>query len=307
VIYFLIVNYYSTVLVEKLITSIFLNQEESYQIIIVNNSPDDDSIHRLSSKRIIMLEAGENLGFGNGCNLGLNWIYDQNSQAVIWLINPDAYLGENSLQQASLFLQSYPEVSILGTVVYQPTGEVWFGGGDFIPENGTIIAQDYLSAGLEIEPYLKMVWVTGCSLIINLKNFTNCPQFDSDYFLYYEDFDFCKRYAKEGHIIGLTKQISVIHQPSSITGTMPEAKIKHSTYSYLLTLEKHTNKLVLLYRFTRITVSALISLPNDHKISINELKGVLLYCRRFIKRFYLLDIDQIEGRVDRAQGTKGMN
>lgn len=278
-IYFLIVNYYSTSLVEKLIASIFSNQEESYQIIIVNNSPDDDAIYHLSSDRIIILEAGENLGFGKGCNLGLNWIYDQDSQGVIWLINPDAYLGESSLQQALLLLENHPEVSILGTVVYQPTGEVWFGGGDFIAENGTIIAKDYLSAGLELEPYIKVEWVTGCSLIINLKNFINCPQFDREYFLYYEDFDFCKRYAKEGHIIGLTKEISVIHQPSSITGTMPEAKIKHSIYSYLLTLEKHTSKLVLLYRLSRITVSALISLPKDTTISINELKGVWLYCR----------------------------
>ncbi|OCQ89590.1 glycosyl transferase [Oscillatoriales cyanobacterium USR001] len=273
-IYFLVVNYYSTPLVEKLMVSIFLNQEESCQVIIVNNSPDDRSIHRLSSDSIIILEAGENLGFGKGCNLGLNWIYQQNYQGIIWLINPDAYLGESSLKQASLFLKNHPEVSILGTVVYQPTGEVWFGGGDFIVDNGTIIAKNYLSAGLEVEPYITVEWVTGCSLIINLKKFTNCPQFDSDYFLYYEDFDFCKRYAKEGHIIGLTKEISVIHQPSSITGTMPKAKIKHSTYSYLLTLEKHTSKLVLLYRLMRITVSALISLPKNSTISINELKGV---------------------------------
>jgi N-acetylglucosaminyl-diphospho-decaprenol L-rhamnosyltransferase len=285
VIYFLIVNYYSTSLVEKLIASIFLNQEENYQIIIVNNSPDDNSIHRLSSNTIIILEAGENLGFGKGCNLGLNWIYEQDSQSLVWLINPDAYLIESSLQQASLFLENHPEVSILGTVVYQPTGEVWFGGGDFIPENGTITAKDYLSAGLETEPYIKVEWVTGCSLIINLKKFKICPQFDSNYFLYYEDFDFCKRYAKEWHIIGLTKEIYVIHQPSSITGNMPEAKIKHSTYSYLLTLEKHTSKLVLLYRLSRITVSALISLPKDTTISINELKGVWLYCRsRYLKK-----------------------
>ena len=285
-IYFLTVNYYSTPLVEKLIDSILLQQERDYQIIIVNNSPDDDSIHSLKSEFIFILEAGNNLGFGKACNLGLNWIYSQNSEAIIWLINPDAYLVESSVKQASLFFETYPEVSILGTVVYQPTGEVWFGGGDFIAENGTIIAKDYLSAGLELKPYIKVEWVTGCSLIINIKKFKNCPQFDREYFLYYEDFDFCKRYAKAGHIIALTKEFYVIHRPSSITGNMPEAKIKHSTYSYLLTLEKHTSKLVLLYRLMRITVSALISLPKDTTISINELKGVWLYCRSsYLKKY----------------------
>ena len=281
-IYFLTVNYYSTPLVEKLIASILLNQEESYQVIIVNNSPDDDSIHRIKTDSILILESGENLGFGKACNLGLNWIYSQNPQALIWLINPDAYLLENSLSRASLFFENHPEVSILGTTVYEPTGKVWFGGGEFIPENGTIIAQDFLSVELESKPYIKTNWVTGCSFIINLKKFTSCPLFDEDYFLYYEDFDFCRRYAQEGHIIGLTKQISAIHKPSSITGTIPDEKIKHSTYSYLLTLEKHTNKWVLLYRLSRIAASALISLPSHTKISINELKGVLLYWRRFV-------------------------
>lgn len=281
-IYFVTVNYYSTSLVEKLVSSILLDRDIDYQVIIVNNSPDDDSIHSLKSEFIFILEAGDNLGFGKACNLGLNWIYNQNSEAIIWLINPDAYLVEGSVKQASLFFETYPEVSILGTIVYEPTGKVWFGNGQFFAGNGTIIADSFLSPELEILPYIEMDWVTGCSLIINLINFSFCPQFDEDYFLYYEDFDFCRRYAKQGHIIGLTKEISVIHQPSSITGTIPDEKIKHSTYSYLLTLEKHTSKFVLLYRLSRITVSALISLPTNSKISVNELKGVLLYCRRFV-------------------------
>lgn len=281
-IYFVTVNYYSTSLVEKLVSSILLDRDIDCQVIIVNNSPDDDSIHSLKSEFIFILEAGNNLGFGKACNLGLNWIYSQNSEAIIWLINPDAYLVESSVKQASLFFETYPEVSILGTIVYEPTGKIWFGNGQFFADNGTIIADDCLSPELEVLPYIEMTWVTGCSLIINLGNFSCCPLFDEDYFLYYEDFDFCRRYAKEGHIIGLTKEISVVHQPSSITRTMPDAKIKHSTYSYLLTLEKHTSKLVLLYRLMRITVSALISWPTNSKISVNELKGILMYCKKIV-------------------------
>jgi len=34
--------------------------------------------------------SGSNLGFGSGCNLGL-LIYAQDTQAIVWLINPDAY------------------------------------------------------------------------------------------------------------------------------------------------------------------------------------------------------------------------
>ncbi|WP_375339737.1 glycosyltransferase family 2 protein, partial [Okeania hirsuta] len=103
-------------------------------------------------------------------------------------------------------------------------------------------------------------------MLINLKNFEKCPQFDEDYFLYYEDFDFCRRYAKQGHEIAITQKISVVHQPSSITNKNPELKLEHSIYSYLLSLEKHTSKLVLIYRLLRITMVALFYLPINYKI-----------------------------------------
>jgi len=150
VIYFVVVNYYSSHLIQKLIASLPQNQDVSYQVIIVNNSPDDELIlnpplptlaQGEEHNSIVILDAQENLGFGKACNLALKWIYQQNSQALVWLINPDAYLGEtNSLKIARDFFISYPEVSILGTTVYEESGQVWFGGGNFIKEKGVITA-----------------------------------------------------------------------------------------------------------------------------------------------------------------------
>ena len=115
-------------------------------------------------------------------------------------------------------------------------------------------------------------------MLIALKNFTDIPQFDPDYFLYYEDFDFCQRYQKKGHIIALTPQIRVIHQPSSITSRHLDLKIKHSIYSYLLSLEKHSNTRVLWYRLLRILLTSLITLPLQGKISLSKLQGIWLFC-----------------------------
>ncbi|MGL4375673.1 MAG: glycosyltransferase family 2 protein [Microcoleaceae cyanobacterium] len=284
-IYFVVVNYYSSHLIQKLIASLPQNQEVSYQVIIVNNSPDDELIlnppfpqQGEDHNSIVILDAQENLGFGKACNLALKWIYQQNSQALVWLINPDAYLSEtNALNIAQEFFITYPEVSILGTTVYEESGKVWFGGGNFIKEKGVITAHQFLSSESENLPYIEQPWVTGCSLLIALKNFTEIPQFNPDYFLYYEDFDFCQRYQKQGHIIALTKQIRVQHQPSSITSRNQDLKIQHSIYSYLLSLEKHCHKRVLWYRFVRILLTSLITLPLQGKISLSKLKGIWLF------------------------------
>ncbi len=119
-------------------------------------------------------------------------------------------------------------------------------------------------------------------MLINLKTFHNPPKFDEDYFLYYEDFDFCRRYAKQGHKIAINQQIKVVHQPSSITNKNPELKLHHSLYSYLLSLEKHTNKLVLIYRLIRITTVALLSVSVNYKIAIIKLKVILQYSQRLL-------------------------
>jgi GT2 family glycosyltransferase len=279
VIYLLAINYYSSQLIAKLINSISPNQVVEYQIIIVNNSPDEQSIQHLKTDKVVILESGENLGFGKACNLGLNWIYQQNQNAIAWLINPDAYLLPEALEKVPALFQNHPELSILGTIIYTTTGEIWFAGGEFIPKNGAIIPKTIDNQNSNI-PYLKTDWVSGCSLLINLQKFPVCPQFDPEYFLYYEDFDFCQRYAKQGHLIAITNQIGVVHQPSAITGKNAFLKFKHSTYSYLLTMERYTNKIVLLLRLVRLLLNAIYLIPLKPKVALGKLAGISLYLRR---------------------------
>ncbi|MBD2771077.1 glycosyltransferase [Iningainema tapete] len=282
-IYFLIVNYYSTHFVTKLISSL-TSTELEYQVIIINNSPQDASIFQLACASVRIFNATTNLGFGSACNEGLNIIYAEAPEAIAWVINPDAYLLENTLAQVQPFFNSHPEVSILGTIVYTPAKKVWFAGGRFNDINGEIISEDLLT-NLERD-YVACHWVTGCSLIINLSNFPECPQFDPIYFLYYEDFDFCLRYAHQGHLIAVTKQFGVVHQPSSITNKYVFRKTKHSTYSYLLTLDKYTNKLVLIIRLMRLICYAFILILVKPRVAFGKLSGILLYwhSRNFIKR-----------------------
>lgn len=284
-IYLLTVNYYATPLITRLINSIS-EQETIYQIVIINNSSDDLKITTLSAKNVHLIEAGSNLGFGKACNLGLNWIYKQDNQAIIWLINPDAYLLSNSLHKAYQFFLTYPEISIVGTEVYEPEGKIWFGWGKFVRKTGEIVVVEN-SLDYKNNPYLLADWVTGCSLLINLAKFKKCPHFDPDYFLYYEDFDFCQRYAQQGHLIAITDQIKVIHEPSSITLKYGYLRLIHNIYSYLLTLEKHASYFILWVRFIRMIFMSLIALPFKPKFALAKIQGVLMYCQRLINLFMI--------------------
>ncbi|MBF2022018.1 MAG: glycosyltransferase family 2 protein [Hydrococcus sp. C42_A2020_068] len=276
--YFLTVNYHSTELVDNLIQSISRYKNIPYQIVIVNNSPENKSIYFIKNKYLFILDSPKNLGFGGACNLGLNWIYTQNPKAIVWIINPDACLLENNFKKLIQFFNNYSEVSIFGTIIYNAVKKIWFAGGRFIPATGAIFTEDLVSN--TDSAYVSCDWVSGCSLIINLRNFSECPQFDPAYFLYYEDFDFCRRYAEQGHLIAITKQFSVIHQPSSITDRNPFQKIKHSTYSYLLTLERYTNKLFFILRLIRLTFNASVLIFIKPKKALGKVAGILNYFMR---------------------------
>jgi len=278
VIYFLTVNYYSTELIAKLIGSLVVGENIEHKTLIINNSPEDDSIKQLESESVQILDPGYNMGFGCACNYGMKWIYNRDSQAVVWIINPDAYLSDNSLEKVNQFFQLYPEISILGTIIHTPEDEIWFAGGRFIAKTGTIKTQDLLTN--TNAPYIFCDWVSGCSLIVNLRNFYDCPQFDDAYFLYYEDFDFCRRYANQGYLIAITKEFGVLHQPSSITNRYVSQKMKHSTYSYLLTLKRYTNDFILIARLTRLFIYALILIFVRPKIAFGKFYGLLMYGRQ---------------------------
>ncbi|MDP5338349.1 MAG: glycosyltransferase family 2 protein [Nodularia sp. (in: cyanobacteria)] len=281
-IYFLTVNYYSTNLLTKLINSFPRDQNIAYKVLIINNSPEDTDINQIQGQSVQIIHAEGNIGFGNACNLGIEYIFNEDQQAIIWIINPDAYLPKNCLAKVNTFFDYYSELSILGTIIYTPQGEVWFAGGRFLPSIGAIIDQDLLTD--TDQPYVICDWVSGCSLMINLRHFSEAPLFDPVYFLYYEDFDFCQRYANQGHLIGVTKNFSVIHQPSSITNRNIFLKIKYSTYSYLITLEKYTNLSIQIIRLTRLILYALVLIVIKPQVSLGKMQGVLMYLRRCLNQ-----------------------
>lgn len=272
-VYLLTVSYYGAEYLRNLISTLPI----AAHLIIINNAPDDRELQALetefSDRSLQILNAPHNLGFGQGCNLGLQYLYDRDSHALVWLINPDTHSRSLNLQTLQHLFQQSPHLSILGTTVYTPDERLWFGGGKFIARWGQIQEIDYRDR-LQAQDWITCDWVSGCSLVINLANFATCPQFDPAYFLYYEDFDFCQRYRHQGHTIAITDRLSLYHRPSSITDRNPRTKLRHSTYSYLLTLQRYAPLPILLFRLLRLTLNTFLLLPQHSPHSLGKLQGL---------------------------------
>ena len=71
----------------------------------------------------------------------------------------------------------------------------------------------------------KVDWVTGCSMLINLKKFKDKNIFDVNFFLFFEEFDLCKSVIKKGGSIYSSRDL-LVHHLHSIGSIGSDIKLK---------------------------------------------------------------------------------
>jgi GT2 family glycosyltransferase len=279
-IYFLTVNYYSSEFIKKLIQSINCNIQQQ-KIIILNNSILDTDINQFASASTHIINSKDNLGFGAGCNIGIKYIFNINPKAIIWLINPDATIHKNAVQYVFRCFENDSSIAILGTKIQNSNGKIWFSSGSFNKWTGNLkhISQEQQFYGENIGTQ-RSRWVCGCSLIINLTQFDQCPQFDNSYFLYAEDADLCERYYQKGYHIAITNHILVTHQVSGIIGKDQKNMYYHYTFSRLYFLQKNGTYLGLLIYMIYVLIKILVLLPLNLSSALGRWQGLQKFLQK---------------------------
>ena len=277
-IHILTVNYFSSLLVAELLESIRDLGDESIEIVIVDNSPNDASLNALSDQyNVTILRPNNNLGFGEGCNVGLRHIHQQDPAAVVWLLNPDTNLLPNATTIIRNALKSPPYPAVLGTCINTQFGQSWFRGGSFnamlglIPDGNRRPRRKWVSNASICEP---SQWVSGCSMILDLSKFPDVPAFDKTIFLYYEDVDLCLRLAREGHDTYVTNAVLVEHAVSATTAKNPQSMFRHATFSKLYILSKHASRMAVVMNIIYFTIQPIL-VPRGLAHLKGRLQGVM--------------------------------
>ena len=161
------------------------------KIIIVENSneiKDEDKNLLNQYKNLTINYTGKNLGYGGGNNYGFNLT----STDFVLVSNPDIVFDEGYFKNLDKYLGDDLDFSIIGSSykkdkVFMPYG--------YFEENKKISTTEKYSNILKSKySHLKKVdWVTGCSMLLNLKKFENKNILDENFFLYFEEFDLCKQ------------------------------------------------------------------------------------------------------------------
>ena len=141
---------------------------------------------------IVFLQTKKNLGFAGANNIILNEIQKQNN--YVWLLNPDMIIEEQTLENIVNDAVLEMNSTIWGSVIKNYHGNreiISFGGSSINKYLATIKKYKTISDK-------KIDYIKGNSLFTHLSNFELNGLLPEEYFLYWEETDWCFRAKSQG-------------------------------------------------------------------------------------------------------------
>ncbi|OGK13629.1 hypothetical protein A3C98_04460 [Candidatus Roizmanbacteria bacterium RIFCSPHIGHO2_02_FULL_37_15] len=179
-------------------------------------------------KTIVVDNSKKNLGFAGGINKGLKIGLKDKSINFFLVLNNDTIVDQNLL--TSFFSQIKKDsADILGCIIsyFLEPKKIWFAGG-YLNKTFCFTKHPYLNKPLTSNIQLpKSDFITGACMFMRREVLEKIGLFDENYFLYWEDVDFCYRAVKAKFKILCLDQPLVYHKVSSSAGTEGSNKLSN--------------------------------------------------------------------------------
>ncbi len=192
-------------------------QSGAGQVIVVDNASTDGSPEMVRQKysEVTLLNLAQNMGFGPGCNAGL----EQASAPYALLLNSDIEAEPGAVHRLVEFMDTHPAAGACGGRLVLPDGTTQASAGVRLNLWWVFCEQYYLAklfpASRLFGGYTLTWWdygsnrlvdqVVGACLMLRRQECGEFPRFDGRYFMYAEDTDLCERIQRSG------KQIWYVH------------------------------------------------------------------------------------------------
>ena len=240
----IIVNWNSFHKTSRCLLSLEALVETPAKVWIIDNGSEDRSAealeHFLDSFQFpaTLIRSGRNLGFGGGCNVGIENALNEGADSV-WLINNDAVADPVALVALQERMRSDPKIGAVGSVIFDFNRpqyiHVW-GGGRVLLWAGVTFHFSHPVADRRLD------YLNGASLLLKRDALKAVGNFDSEkFFMYWEDTDICLRLRQHGWRLGVADNSYVWHEYSSSLGELHPLKDYYVTRSAHAFVRRHTS------------------------------------------------------------------
>ena len=193
------------------------------QTIVVDNASNDGTVEYIKEHfpEIHLIESKENLGFGRANNIAMRHALD-NGCDYVFLLNQDAWVEPDTLQQLVDIAERHPDYGIVGPVqVNAERTKVLSGVMRFLvnPDNVNLDLFSDLMIGSVDEIY-PVAEINAAAWLLPRKTIETVGGFDPIFLHYGEDWNYLSRVLYHKMKVGLTPRIQhgvgeVSHVPQS--------------------------------------------------------------------------------------------
>jgi len=239
----IVVNYRTAPEAVQAVNALLVELGGDARVVLLDNDSGDGSFERLGAgarehgwgERVVLLQSGHNGGYGYGINVAikeaLSW---PNRPRYLYVINPDAKPLPGSVQKLVQFMDAHPEAGVTGSTVHNDNGSLVSAFrfpsvlGEFEGNvNLGVVSRLLHKHQVPLAPpgrNTTVDWVPGTSMLIRSEVLETAGAFDEDFFLYYEEIDFCRRVINAGWKIYFVEGAGVSHIGSLATGMADQTR-----------------------------------------------------------------------------------
>ena len=190
----------------------------NFNVVVVDNGSTDDSLARLHAYTppytLTLIEAGRNLGYAGGNNVGVRRALANGTDFVL-ILNNDTTVAPDLLDRLLEAAQRNPSAGVFGARVLYASdpGRIWFDGAQWNRHTLRLEwpGQGALANSLGSEVH-ETDYVCGAALFFRAEVARQIGLLDESFFLVWEEVDWCFRARKAGWLNLVVPAAKVWHK-----------------------------------------------------------------------------------------------
>ncbi|MDD2792814.1 MAG: glycosyltransferase family 2 protein [Sediminibacterium sp.] len=222
------VNFNHSYLTDDLLLSI--QQKNSYpaiEIIVVDNASSENPVPGWEKKYpdVRFIRSEQNLGFAGGNNLGV----EAATGDYLFFVNNDTIFTENLVQALVQTLEQHPQVGMVSPkILYYDQPEMLQYAGyteiNYFTARNACIGQFETDNGQYDQLEGPTGFAHGAAMMVKREAINRAGRMAENFFLYYEELDWCSRIKRAGFEIWVNMKASIYHRESISVGKQSALK-----------------------------------------------------------------------------------
>ncbi len=259
---------------------------DNFEVLLIDNASKEkirvfDS--RFPKLKITQIFNDLNLGFAGGNNQGIKIALERDAEYIL-LLNNDTTVEADFLTKLVDAADKNKEAGILGpmTHFYNDKSMIWSAGGKITQDftRGELIGYHENDVG-QYSQINVVDYISGTCLLVKKEVIEKIGLISEDYFLYYEDSDWCLRARQAGYECLFVPEATIYHKASRSTQEFSFPYIYYHSRNGLIFGSRFGNKfliyLISLWIFAKQLIKMLIGYKRDWARPV--MKGIIDFWR----------------------------